>query len=73
MRPAMVSAPLLLSSLLLVFVPVSGRASAAPSTEIRVSLFGQPCTLQGPVDERTLKLIHSLSPEQLYPVSATRR
>jgi hypothetical protein len=43
------------------------QANTGPATEIRVSLFGQPCVLQGPADERTLRLIHSLSPEQLYP------
>lgn len=42
-------------------------ASAAPSAELKVSLFGQPCVLQGPVDAKILKAIHSLSPEQLYP------
>lgn len=58
---------LLLSSLLPALGPAVARASASPSTEIRVSLFGQPCILQGPTDERTLRVIHSLSPEQLYP------
>jgi hypothetical protein len=33
--------------------------------EIQVSLLGQPCTLQGPFDEKTLKLIHSLGPAQI--------
>jgi len=37
------------------------------ASEIRVTLFGQPCTLQGPTPEATLKAIHSVSPEQLYP------
>lgn len=51
---------------------VSGLAArpahAAPNRQqLKVSLFGQPCLLQGPVDEKTLKVIHSLSPEQLYP------
>jgi hypothetical protein len=43
------------------------QASKSPLTEIRVSLFGQPCVLQGPLDEKSLRAIHSLSPEQLYP------
>jgi hypothetical protein len=45
-----------------------GRAAwsrAAPQNEIRVTLFGQPCLLSGPVDEASLKLIHSVSPEQM--------
>jgi len=42
-------------------------ASVPHGTEIRVSLFGQPCLLQGPMDEATLKNIHSISPEQAYP------
>jgi hypothetical protein len=46
-------------------------AAATRSATIHVSLFGQPCDLQGPVDEPTLKLIHSLSPEQLYPPQDT--
>lgn len=44
-------------------------ASPSRSTEIRVVLFGQPCTLNGPFDEATLKAIHSVSPEQIYPPS----
>jgi hypothetical protein len=41
--------------------------STAPLTEIRVTLFGQPCLLQGPLDEASLKTIHAISPEQLFP------
>lgn len=44
-------------------------ARAAPgSKEIRITLFGQPCLLQGPLDEKILRAIHSLSPDQVYPV-----
>ena len=53
--------------LLLLVMAAPSRADASPSAQIRVNLFGQPCLLQGPVDERTLRLIHSMSPEQLYP------
>lgn len=60
---------LLFSSLLPALGPAVTEANAAPSAEIRVSLFGQPCILQGPTDERALRMIHSLSPEQLYPQS----
>jgi hypothetical protein len=43
-------------------------AGAAPSGhQIKVTLFDQPCILQGPVDEATLKTIHSISPEQIHP------
>jgi len=37
------------------------------SHQIKVILFGQPCALEGPVDEALLKSIHAISPEQLYP------
>jgi hypothetical protein len=50
---------------------LSQQASAAPQTEIHVSLFGQPCVLLGPVTEANLRTIHSLSPEQLYPERGT--
>jgi hypothetical protein len=49
-------------------------AGAAPSPaparakrEIRVTLFGQPCVLEGPSEPGELQLIHSISPEQIYP------
>ena len=35
--------------------------------QIKVSLFGQPCVLEGPMSESALKSIHAISPEQLYP------
>jgi hypothetical protein len=41
--------------------------AAAASKEIRITLFGQPCLLQGPLDEKALRTVHSLSPDQLYP------
>lgn len=41
--------------------------AATASKEIRITLFGQPCLLQGPLDEKSLRTIHSLSPDQLYP------
>jgi hypothetical protein len=39
----------------------------ARAAEIKVTLFGQPCILKGPVDEKTLRAIHALSPEQAFP------
>jgi hypothetical protein len=40
-------------------------ATAAVGAEIRVSLFDQPCQMSGPVDQASLKAIHSISPAQL--------
>jgi hypothetical protein len=58
----------MLAALLLLFNTLANPAlAAAQMSEIRISLFGQPCLLQGPVDTRTLKTIHSVSPEELYP------
>ncbi len=42
-------------------------ANAAPQAQIKVSLFGQPCLLIGPLSESTLKAIHAISPEQMPP------
>lgn len=39
----------------------------ADQHQIKVSLFGQPCMLEGPMSESALKAIHAISPEQLYP------
>lgn len=44
----------------------------ARAAEMKVTLFGQPCTLKGPVDEKALRAIHSLSPEQVSPHSIFR-
>lgn len=45
-----------------------GHAEDNP-TRISVTLFGQPCTLSGPLplDDAGLKAIHSISPEQIPP------
>lgn len=48
----------------------SAWAKTSPQTEIHITLLGQPCLLQGPFDEFTLKTIHSIGPAQLYPVIA---
>jgi hypothetical protein len=42
-------------------------AKTTPETKIHVTLLGQPCLLEGPYDEATLKSIHSIGPAQLYP------
>jgi hypothetical protein len=52
-------------SFLLTALP--GRANGH-STEVRISLLGQPCSLQGPFEENILKLIHSVGPAQIYPI-----
>jgi hypothetical protein len=55
---------------LLIF-PATCLAGAADARhEIHVKLFGQPCLLAGPLDEAALKVVHSVSPEQLYPATA---
>jgi hypothetical protein len=40
-------------------------SSSARASEIKVSLFGQPCLLDGPFTQSELKTIHAISPEQL--------
>ena len=52
--------------------PALDPTSPAPRTatgenEIQVTLFGQPCAMTGPVDKRTLELLHSISPEKIRP------
>src|SRR4051812_11606845 len=46
---------------------LSSSADGASPHQIKVNLFGQPCILQGPVEDKVLQAIHSLSPEQAYP------
>jgi hypothetical protein len=50
-------------------LPWAWAANPSPTAEIHVTLFGQPCVLSGPFDEPTLKAIHAISPEQVYPRS----
>lgn len=38
-----------------------------PLHEVKVTLFGQPCLLRGPLAEGVLKEVHRVSPEQAYP------
>jgi hypothetical protein len=49
--------------------PISAKTT--PQTQIHVTLLGQPCLLQGPLDESTLKTIHAIGPAQLYPSLST--
>lgn len=48
------------------FLPTALAASKT-TTKIRVELFKQPCDLHGPFDETTLRAIHAISPERIYP------
>jgi hypothetical protein len=41
--------------------------AAGGGSEIKVTLFGQPCLLKGPLESTVLRSIHSISPEQVYP------
>lgn len=52
---------------LILLIPVGAWAKKTPQTDIRVSLLGQSCLLQGPFDETTLKTVHSIGPAQIYP------
>jgi|GEM_PF-718519 len=40
--------------------------------DLQVSLFGQPCLLQGPFEIKILKIIHEISPEQIPPLFSYR-
>ncbi len=44
-------------------------APTTPRAEVRVTLFDQPCILRGAVNEAVLKIIHTISPEQIYPTT----
>lgn len=54
------------TSLLFGFFLISS-AFAGAGHSIRVTLFGQPCMLEGPVETSVLKTVHAISPEQVYP------
>ncbi len=46
------------------------RPTPAFADEIKVSLFGQPCTMNGSFPKATLTLIHEISPEKIPPESS---
>jgi len=46
-------------------------AKNSPQTGIHITLLGQPCLLQGPLDEATLRAIHAIGPAQIYPEIST--
>lgn len=41
-------------------------------SQLDVTLFGQPCLLQGPIDKTKLQAIHAVSPEQALPAFENR-
>jgi hypothetical protein len=43
----------------------AGPKAASTATRIPVTLFGQPCVLEGPLAANELKAIHSISPEEI--------
>lgn len=63
-RPLLCGAGLLLAS---------SVVSPAFAAEIKVELFGQPCLMTGPFDNKTLQIIHEISPEQFPPVETSAR
>jgi hypothetical protein len=69
MDPIKYSEAVVLVVLFLAALAPSSFAATTPAhqTEIHVNLLGQPCLLQGPFDEATLKAIHAMGPAQLYP------
>lgn len=42
-------------------------ATGGETNETKVTLFGQVCLLTGPVSVETLKTVHAVSPEQVFP------
>lgn len=52
---------------MMALLQLSGMALA---TQIDVKLFGHDCKLEGPVDERALRAIHAISPDQITPDSS---
>lgn len=50
--------------------PPSQLSQTENNKGIKVSLFGQPCLLQGPFPASTLKAIHEISPEQMAPMTS---
>ncbi|HUP56326.1 MAG TPA: hypothetical protein VM598_02665 [Bdellovibrionota bacterium] len=51
----------------------AGPKLSVPATRVPVTLFGQPCVLEGPLGAVELKAIHSISPEEICtPFSSER-
>jgi hypothetical protein len=66
-RFARTRSPITFGFLMISVLGTSVLAQANAETEMKVTLFGQPCVLRGPLDLAQLKAIHSISPEQVYP------
>ncbi len=56
---------LLAAALSLAGASWAGPKQAQPATRISVTLFGQPCVLEGPLGAAELKAIHAISPEEI--------
>lgn len=54
----------MLAALLLAWIPLTFAG------EVRVTLFGSPCALRGPLDAAQLRRIHEISPEQILVVNS---
>lgn len=65
--PSFAFLPLAWVSLATLQAQAANTPGPAKTTRLPVKLFEQPCVLQGPLDEATLKAIHQISPNQLGP------
>ncbi len=50
--------------------PTLTLAADARNQEIRVNLFGQPCTMEGPFTKAQLTSLHEISPEKIPPAAS---
>ncbi len=44
---------------------VGSSSQAADPAQVKVTLFGAPCILSGPISEENLRVVHSISPERM--------
>src|SRR4051812_3402707 len=75
MSPAKAIAVALLGTVFTALTPYGALAAGKPGGNARISvtLFGQPCSLEGPLGTAELKAIHSVSPEEICtPFSSER-
>lgn len=71
-RVASVRSTVILLAMAFLTIPATHAASPTKKNEVKVLLFGQPCLLQGPLDDETLRAIHSLSPEQIDSLASNQ-
>ncbi len=57
---------------ILVGGPTGALLSHAKQNQISVKLFGQPCFLKGDVSKKILNQIHSITPENVFPVQSAK-